>query len=215
MSRFDLSDYETVATRLERFWKDHDDGRVETWIEWNDPDFSKVVFGSRIYAGDREVATGFAFEMLSQKGVNATSHVENCETSAIGRALANAGYAPSGQRPSREEMEKVERGAEQVDYATPEQNKIIVQQQNRIRRALGDAEARDVYEKALAKLGITPGEPATTTLASQLITLLKSYEFPPASPEGAQAHVPAVDGLPTPRSGASAESATPQQEQLA
>jgi arylamine N-acetyltransferase len=33
--------------------------------------------------------------------------LENCETSAIGRALANAGYAPKGKRPSREEMSKV------------------------------------------------------------------------------------------------------------
>jgi hypothetical protein len=33
--------------------------------------------------------------------------LENCETSAIGRALANAGYAPKGKRPSREEMTKV------------------------------------------------------------------------------------------------------------
>jgi hypothetical protein len=33
--------------------------------------------------------------------------LENCETSAIGRALANAGYAAKGKRPSREEMSKV------------------------------------------------------------------------------------------------------------
>jgi hypothetical protein len=33
--------------------------------------------------------------------------LENCETSAIGRALANAGYASKGKRPSREEMSKV------------------------------------------------------------------------------------------------------------
>jgi len=35
--------------------------------------------------------------------------LENCETSAIGRALANAGYAAKGKRPSREEMGKVAR----------------------------------------------------------------------------------------------------------
>jgi hypothetical protein len=33
--------------------------------------------------------------------------LENGETSAIGRALANAGYAAKGKRPSREEMSKV------------------------------------------------------------------------------------------------------------
>jgi hypothetical protein len=35
--------------------------------------------------------------------------LENCETSAIGRALANAGYASKGKRPSKEEMVKVTR----------------------------------------------------------------------------------------------------------
>jgi hypothetical protein len=59
-------------------------------------------------AGDSVAwATGYAEETVSQRGVNQTSALENCETSAIGRALANAGYAPKGKRPSREEMTKV------------------------------------------------------------------------------------------------------------
>jgi hypothetical protein len=52
-------------------------------------------------------ATGYAEETVTSRGVNQTSALENCETSAIGRALANAGYAAKGKRPSREEMTKV------------------------------------------------------------------------------------------------------------
>ena len=59
----------------------------------------------------RPWATGYAEEKESERGVNATSALENCETSAIGRALANAGYATKGKRPSREEMTKVANGA--------------------------------------------------------------------------------------------------------
>jgi hypothetical protein len=51
--------------------------------------------------------TGYAEETVSTRGVNSTSALENCETSAIGRALANAGYVTKGKRPSREEMSKV------------------------------------------------------------------------------------------------------------
>jgi hypothetical protein len=52
-------------------------------------------------------ATGLAYEMVTDRGVNQTSALENCETSAIGRALANAGYAAKGKRPSQSEMAKV------------------------------------------------------------------------------------------------------------
>jgi hypothetical protein len=44
---------------------------------------------------DRGVFVGHAYERESAGYINKTSHVENCETSAIGRALASAGYAGS------------------------------------------------------------------------------------------------------------------------
>jgi len=53
-------------------------------------------------------ATGFAYEEKTERGVNATSHVENCETSSIGRCLS-AWIYQAGKRPSREEMQKVVR----------------------------------------------------------------------------------------------------------
>jgi len=58
-------------------------------------------------------ATGFAFEVDGQGMANKTSALENCETSAIGRALANAGFS-GNKRTSREEMEKVARGVTPV-----------------------------------------------------------------------------------------------------
>jgi hypothetical protein len=72
------------------------------------------VFYCELYADKDDkvpVATGYAEEIKSDRGVNATSFVENCETSAIGRAIANCPLqAPaSGPRPSRNEMQKVER----------------------------------------------------------------------------------------------------------
>lgn len=107
---FNLANYETVEERLSRFWDDHATGRINTQMVHYDD--NKVVFRAEVYfdAKDTEYrASGYAEEVRGASPVNKTSHVENCETSAIGRALANCGYAPKGARPSREEMEKASR----------------------------------------------------------------------------------------------------------
>ena len=109
---FDLSNYETVEQRLVRFWAAYPNGRVHTCMMNYTGD--ACVFYCELYADKDDkvpVATGYAEEVKSDRGVNATSFVENCETSAIGRAIANCPLqAPaSGPRPSRNEMQKVER----------------------------------------------------------------------------------------------------------
>lgn len=105
---FNLEDYETVEERLVKYWKDNPDGRIETELIEATP--SRFIVIARIFrteADARYWTSGLAFEHISDRGVNSTSALENCETSAIGRALANAGYATKGKRASREEMTKV------------------------------------------------------------------------------------------------------------
>jgi len=104
---WDLSNYEAVEDRIDRFYKDHKDGRILTEIHSITPE--KVIFKAYIYLGETLVATGFAYEKDGSSPVNKTSHIENAETSAIGRALANYNYAKKGARPSKEEMQKVVR----------------------------------------------------------------------------------------------------------
>ena len=105
---FNLEDYETVEERLVKFWKEHPDGRIETALV--ESTLQRFIIKAAIYRTEVDAqawTTGFAEETVSTRGVNSTSALENCETSAIGRALANAGYASKGKRPSREEMSKV------------------------------------------------------------------------------------------------------------
>jgi hypothetical protein len=109
---FNLEDYETVEERLIKFWKDHPDGQIHT--ELLDSANGRFIVMARIFrteADSRPWTSGLAEETIQGRGVNATSALENCETSAIGRALANAGYATKGKRPSVEEMQKVQRAA--------------------------------------------------------------------------------------------------------
>jgi hypothetical protein len=105
---FNLADYEPVEVRLEKFIKDYPSFRIATELEVVEA--SRYIVKAYLFkdASDGVAwATGYAEETVSSRGVNQTSALENCETSAIGRALANAGYAPKGKRPSREEMSKV------------------------------------------------------------------------------------------------------------
>ena len=110
MAKFDLSEYETVEQRLTRFWKAHPEGRVLTDLVFHDE--RRFIIKAEIYF-DRDdmtgVASGYAEEIVGASPVNRTSALENGETSAIGRALANCGFASEGKRPSRSEMDKVER----------------------------------------------------------------------------------------------------------
>jgi hypothetical protein len=114
MARFNLDDYETVESRLKRLWKDHSNAAVivdnittegdRTRGEW-------VCTASVFFDKDdlRPAGSDTAFERDGGTGPNQTSALENCATSAVGRALANCGYS-GNKRASREEMDKVNRG---------------------------------------------------------------------------------------------------------
>lgn len=109
---FNLAEYQTCAERLELFWRDHPDGRIETKLL--EASATRFIVQSFIYRTEVDAhpwATGLAEETISGRGVNATSALENCETSSLARSLANAGYSPKGdpsKRASREEMAKVQ-----------------------------------------------------------------------------------------------------------
>ena len=109
---FNLNEYQTCAERLELFWKDHPDGRIDTkLIDFSGGRYIVQAFIYRTEVDAHAWASGLAEETIAGRGVNATSALENCETSALARALANAGYSPKGdpsKRASREEMSKVQ-----------------------------------------------------------------------------------------------------------
>jgi hypothetical protein len=139
--KFDLESYETVETRLARFWEKHPKGRVLTDLVFHDE--RRFIIKAEIYF-DRDdmtpVATGFAEEIVGASPVNRTSALENGETSAIGRALANCNFASQGKRPSREEMEKVERyKAEPRKPVTPKAPVTFTDEQIKTATTVADA----------------------------------------------------------------------------
>jgi hypothetical protein len=105
---YNLADYEPVEVRLERFIKEYPDFRIATELEVVEA--NRFIVKTYLFKNATDSvawATGYAEERVTATGATSNSALEVCETSSIGRALANAGYSAKGKRPSREEMRKV------------------------------------------------------------------------------------------------------------
>lgn len=163
-----LDDYEPVEDRLAKFWDDWPTGQIVTEMlpapegqfivkasVWRET--LRMIFGKALAKNDPSQyllfglpdATGLAHEHVTEKGVNSTSALENCETSAIGRALANLGYAAKGKRPSREEMAKTKAGGEPSRPA----HVAWLADQVKIFKAWSEDGRRDAYTQAMVYLG--------------------------------------------------------------
>src|SRR3954466_13653150 len=107
---FNAEQYATVAERIELFYSRFPDGRINTELVTREA--GEITFKALVYRSAAEThaaATGWASEREGDGDVNTVACLENTETSAVGRALANLGFVASPKRPSREEMEKVAR----------------------------------------------------------------------------------------------------------
>jgi deoxycytidylate deaminase len=87
-------EYMTVALRVQHFREVHPDWSIVTQIVHRDAD-EVVMVATILNEQNRIIATGHAEEKRKASQINSTSALENCETSAIGRALAGAGFGGS------------------------------------------------------------------------------------------------------------------------
>ena len=183
---FNLDDYEPVSARLERWRKQTYDRMAEPVVitEMVHHGENWCVFKAELWEVyyDRKddprewrllLSTGWAEEHVTERGVNSTSHVENCETSAVGRALANAGFAGSdpSKRPSREEMTKVQRAGGQPAQYTSRPSGLATEKQ---RIFIADL-CRKLKPPVVPQL---PSDLASAD-AAKLIEALKRGELPP------------------------------------
>jgi len=182
---FNLEEYEPVASRVQRFYESFPDGAIHSEIVYDDG--KRVVIKATVYRHITDAlpaAVDFAEEYLSDRGVNSTSRVENCATSAVGRAISVAalGLGPSDwtKKPTREEMSKVQRMTTGTDKRLPDV---------KITQPDGVASEKQInYIKSLLRAGEFP-RPAnldsiTKGEASAMVDALKNGTYAPPVNDG-------------------------------
>lgn len=166
-----LDNYAPVSERIAAFWKDNPDGRITTRLLVDDG--TRVLFKAEVYRNAEDaypMAEGYAEEIRGSSNVNRTSAVENCETSSIGRCLANWRYQASAERPSREEMSKVEHFEQAFGTTAKQTSKPTTMSPRSAAEPPSEKQLR-----LLRALGSTQ-TPASKKEASDLIEVLKSVQ---------------------------------------
>ena len=111
-AKFNLDEYITVSERVEKFYEKYPDGRIITNVIELNNETGFVLMQAMVYRAATDTqpsATGHASEVRGDSYINKNSFVENCETGAVGRALALLGFEVKRGIASREELEKTSR----------------------------------------------------------------------------------------------------------
>ena len=95
--------YMEVNQRIKAFRMVYPQGTIETEMISNEN--GVCIFRANIYDDDKLLATGTAYEKENSSFINKTSYIENCETSAVGRALGMAGFGIDVSVASAEEVQ--------------------------------------------------------------------------------------------------------------
>lgn len=139
MADIDLANYEPVDERIARFKADHPNFRVLTEESHEgEPGATRWIVKASVWRDAENTGlpdgTGYAFEIDGKGMTQRTAALETCETSAIGRALANLGYA-GNRKVTREEMIKP----------------AVAQFEDRVAAAQSESELKSVWLDAQAQ----------------------------------------------------------------
>lgn len=161
---FNLEEYTTVAERIKMFRQMFPMGRIITHLINDNPIY--IVFKAELYRDDedaRPFSTGWAKEVIAERGVNRDFALENCETSSIGIACKNADIGTDKHSISREEAAKVKAKNEKAapkPFAEKLADKITVEKEDdpwitkEVHPAPSAAEAIDLVKEVLGGVKI-------------------------------------------------------------
>lgn len=174
-------DYAEVNQRIKAFRMVFPDGFIRT--ELASLDGGVAIFRAYVgyYEGEGEavkeiiLGTGTAYEKEGSSFINKTSFIENCETSAVGRALGMCGFGVDLSVASAEEVQNAmlnQQKPEAKEEAKAEQKKATPKQIEVLMKVYTGAN----LEKLLSVNGIERIEDLPMTKASDLIAKLAKKE---------------------------------------
>ena len=171
MANFNLDDYVQVNERIEKFYEKYPDGSIQTEIISNQN--GEIIFKAYAFRDreDTRPATGHAMEREGSTYINKTSHIENCETSAVGRALAMLGFEIKKSVASREEVANAKIQQEELSKKiTKEQADVLLKVFENLNIAEGDV------KKSLANMGVSTVQDLNNEQYAMILRKLKQKQ---------------------------------------
>lgn len=164
-------EYAEVNQRIKAFRMVYPEGTIHTEMISNEN--GVCIFKASVYSQNDPsinslLGVGHAYEKETSSFINQTSYIENCETSAVGRALGMAGFGIDTSVASLEEVQNAM--ANQTEKAEPKADRKASPKQVEF---LQNVYKGENLEKLLKANGLEKLEDMTMIKASELITKLK------------------------------------------
>ncbi len=152
-AKFNLDEYVTVNERIEKFYKMHPNGRINT--ELVSLEDGVVIFKASIYRDLNDAvpsATGYAYEKENSSFITKTSYIEVAETSAVGRGLAMLGLEIKKSISSYEEVANAKLNQDNINNTEVTSKEISTNEKDLLLTAAAKkGYKKEVFEALLQK----------------------------------------------------------------
>jgi hypothetical protein len=169
-------EYAEVNQRIKAFRQVYPTGSIQTVMVSNENGvcvFQAVVGYNNENGVYQILGTGTAYEKESSSFINKTSYIENCETSAVGRALGMCGFGIDTSVASAEEVQNAINNQNSTETTTLKFNDTEAKATPKQIEVLKNTYKGDNLAKLLEANGITTIEELPLAKASEIIGKLK------------------------------------------
>ena len=150
-------EYAAVNGRINAFRRLFPQGFITTEIVSLDAGVVVMKASCGYYEDGQAVVlgTGMAYEREGSSNINKTSYIENCETSAVGRALGMAGLGINTAVASSEEVQNaIKQQDEMKEDIDPDKRVQLIDEINDMMRDFSQDEKRTLFSQALQEAGL-------------------------------------------------------------